>query len=80
VAVSQGHSGSDVSSIALDAASVYWTTPDAGGAVFRAAKGGGMPEILGDGQANAAHVAVDDARVYGAATGTFGDEVRAVAK
>jgi hypothetical protein len=78
--VSLGHTGSDVRSFAFDASYVYWTTPDAGGVVFRAAKGGGTPEIVADGQANAAAVAVDDARIYWVAAGTFGDEVRAVTK
>jgi len=78
--VSLGHSGSDVSSFAIDAAYVYWTTPDGGGLVFRAAKGGGMPEVIAEDQASAVAIAVDTTRVYWIAAGPQGDEVRAVAK
>jgi hypothetical protein len=81
--VSAGHSGSGVSSFAVDEGDtgfVYWTTPDAGGLVFRAAKGGAMPEVVATAQPNARAVAVDATRVYWVATGPQGDEVRAVAK
>jgi hypothetical protein len=78
--VSLGHSGSDVSSFAVDGSHVYWTTSDAGGLVFRAAKAGGMPEVIAEGQAAAAGLALDDTRVYWIAAGPHGDEVRSVAK
>jgi hypothetical protein len=67
-----------VSSFAVDAA--YWTTPDAGGLVFRAPNGGGMPEVIAEDQPGAAAVAVDATRVSWIAAGPQGDEVRAVAK
>ncbi|HVU49470.1 MAG TPA: hypothetical protein VHL80_02225, partial [Polyangia bacterium] len=76
--VSLGHSGSDVSSLAVDDAFVYWTTPDAGGLVFRAARGGGAPEVVATEQAAARGVAVGAARVYWIATAAGGDEVRAL--
>jgi hypothetical protein len=78
--VSLGHSGSDVSSLAVDAAFLYWTTPDAGGLVFRAARGGGVPEVIASEQAAARGVAVGATRVYWIATGVAGDEVRAVSR
>jgi hypothetical protein len=78
--VSLGHSGSDVSSLAVDDAFVYWTTPDAGGLVFRAARGGGTPEVIASEQAGARAVAVapGTTRIYWIAVGASGDEVRAV--
>jgi hypothetical protein len=78
--VSLGHSGSDVSSFAVDATYVYWTTPDAGGLVFRAMKGGGAPEVIAEDQAGATAIAIDATRAYWIAAGPQGDEVRAVAK
>jgi hypothetical protein len=81
--VSLGNSGSDVSSFAVDhddAGAVYWTTPDAGGLVFRAAKGGGTPEVIASSQSRPAAVGVDATRAYWVAAGLQGDEVRAVAK
>ena len=78
--VSLGNSGSDVSSFAVGDAFVYWTTPDAGGFVFRAAKGGAMPEVIAAAQPGATAVAVDATRVYWIAAGAHGDEVRAIAK
>jgi hypothetical protein len=78
--VSLGHSGSDASSFALDDGYVYWTTPDAGGLVFRAPKGGGTPEVIASGQAGATAVTTDATRVYWIAVGPRGDEVRAVTK
>jgi hypothetical protein len=78
--VSLGSSGSDVSSFAVDDAFVYWTTPDAGGFVFRAAKGGAMPEVIAAAQPGATAVAVDATRVYWIAAGAHGDEVRAITK
>jgi hypothetical protein len=81
--VSAGNSGSDVSSFAVDEGDsgfVYWTTPDAGGLVFRAAKGGAMPEVIASAQPGARAVAVDATRVYWIAAGPHGDEVRAIMK
>ena len=78
--VSAGNSGSDVSSFAIDEGFVYWTTPDAGGFVFRAAKGGAMPEAIASAQAGARAVAVDATSVYWVAVGPHGDEVRALAR
>jgi hypothetical protein len=78
--VSLGQTGSDVSSFAVDEAFVYWTTPDAGGFVFRAGKSGGAPEVIAQGQASARLVTTDDTRIYWVAAGARGDEVRAVAK
>jgi hypothetical protein len=79
ILVSLGHSGSDVSSLAVDGGFVYWTTPDAGGLVFRAARGGGTPEVIATEQAGARAVAAGAGRVYWIAVGAGGDEVRAVA-
>lgn len=78
--VSAGHSGSDVSSFAIDEGFVYWTTPDAGGFVFRAAKGGAMPEVIASAQAGARAVAVDATSVSWVAVGPHGDQVRALTK
>jgi hypothetical protein len=78
--VSLGRSGSDASSLAVDGAYVYWTTFDAGGVVFRAARGGGMPEIIATGQREARAVTFDDARVYWLVTDASGGQVHAVDK
>ena len=78
--VSLGRSGSDVSSLAVDHAFVYWTTFDAGGVVFRAPRNGGTPEILATGQREARAVTFDDTRVYWLVTDAAGGQVRALAK
>jgi hypothetical protein len=78
--VSLGNSGSDVSSLAVDDAFVYWTTFDDGGVVFRAPRAGGTPEILASGQREARGVTFDETRVYWIVTDATGGQVRAVAK
>ena len=78
--VSLGKSGAGVSSIAADAGFVYWSTPVDGGLVFRAARGGGMPEVIAKDQAGVRAVALDASRVYWIAVGPTGDEVRAIQK
>jgi hypothetical protein len=78
--VSLGQSGVGASSFAADAAFVYWTTPVNGGLVFRAARGGGMPEVIAKDQAGVRAVALDASRVYWIAVGPTGDEVRAIQK
>jgi hypothetical protein len=78
--VSLGRSGSDVSSYAVDADGVYWTTPDSGGFVFRADKNGSTPIAIATNQPNARALVTDATHVYWVAAGAHGDEVRSVAK
>jgi hypothetical protein len=78
--VSLGRSGSDASSLAVDGDFVYWTTFDEGGRVFRAAKGGGIPEILATNQRSASNLVVDATRVYWIVEDANGDQVRALDK